>query len=94
MKLLIIGQLQGHLSLAAQIAMKRGATVINSNTIEQSLLIMRDQGADLIIVEVTQPISSLSEILKKERIFCPIIACGIDVDADREEALVRGHALP
>lgn len=93
MKLLIIGQLQGHLSLAAQIAMKRGATVINSNTIEQSLLIMRDQGADLIIVEVTQPISSLSEILKKERIFCPIIACGIDVDADQAALAIRSGAI-
>ena len=93
MKLLIIGQLQGHLSVAAQIAIQRGATVINSNSIEQSLKILKDRGADLIIIEITLPIYELSEALKTERISCPIIACGIDIDADQAASAIKSGAI-
>ena len=79
MKLLIIGNLGGHLSTASQIAMKRGAKVTSVNNIEEALSTLRSgYGAEVIMVDARMNIAELSGALDSERISVAIIACGIE----------------
>ena len=79
MKLLIIGNLGGHLSTASQIAMKRGAKVTSVNNIDEALSTLRSgYGAELIMMDARMNIADLSKAMEAERISVAIIACGIE----------------
>lgn len=82
MRLMIIGQLEGHISAAGKIALGRGAKVIHCEDTEQALGALRNgKGADLVMIDVKQKIGFFIEALKVERIHVPVIACGIGTDA-------------
>ena len=82
MRLMIIGQLEGYISAAGKIALGRGAKVIHCEDTEQALGALRNgKGADLVMIDVKQKIGFFIEALKVERIFVPVIACGIGTDA-------------
>lgn len=81
MRLMIIGQLEGYISAAGKIALQRGAKVIHCEDTEQALGALRNgKGADLVMVDVKQKIGAFIEALKTERIFLPVIACGVNAD--------------
>ncbi|MBI1327361.1 MAG: AAA domain-containing protein [Alphaproteobacteria bacterium] len=81
MRLMIVGQLEGYISAAGKIALQRGAKVIHCEDTEQALGALRNgKGADLVMVDVKQKIGAFIEALKAERIFMPVIACGINAD--------------
>ncbi len=93
MRLLIVGGLSGQLSAAAKIAMNRGAKVAFSETVDAALSALRKgQGADLLMVDIRQDIAGLIEALGSERIATPVVACGIDQDADAAVAAIRAGA--
>jgi len=93
MRLMIIGSLNGDLSTATKIAMDRGAKVTHAYTIESALKDLRSgQGADLLMVDVRISIADLIERLDSEHIHIPIVACGIDHDADAAVAAIRAGA--
>ena len=49
MRLLIVGTLEGQLTLATKLAMEKGATVTHAEDIEQALRVLRSgRGADLL----------------------------------------------
>ena len=93
MRLLIVGQLNGQIGLATKIAISRGAKVAHATTIDQAMAELRDgRGADLLMVDVGQPIAQLSAQLQLERIHVPIVACGIGTDASAAVEAIKGGA--
>ncbi len=79
MRLLIIGNLDGHMTEAAQIAIGRGVKVDCTNDIDTALTQLRQgRGADMAFVDISLEIARLSSKLDGERIHLPLIACGIE----------------
>ncbi len=82
MRLMIVGQLEGHISAAGKIALKRGAKVIHCEDTEQALGALRNgKGADVAMVDIKQDIAGFIADLEAERIHMPVVACGIGTDA-------------
>ncbi|HIF24638.1 MAG TPA: sigma-54-dependent Fis family transcriptional regulator [Micavibrio sp.] len=82
MRLMIVGQLEGHISTAGKIALQRGAKVIHCEDTEQALgALLNGKGADLAMVDVKQNIGAFIKQLETERIHMPVVACGIGTDA-------------
>jgi DNA-binding NtrC family response regulator len=92
MRLLIIGRLNGELVAASKIAMQRGANVTQADGIDQGLTVLRARGADLIMVDVGQPIATLVDHLSVERIRTPVVACGTGSDARAAVAAIQAGA--
>lgn len=93
MRVLIVGSLSGQLTEATKIAMENGAKVVQVDTALAALGTLRNgQGADMLLVEVSIDISQLSKDLKAERIFVPIVACGISATPDEAAASIRAGA--
>ena len=82
MRLLIVGTLGGQLTAATKIAMDKGASVTHADGNEQALAVLRSgRGADLLFVDVSLDIRDLVTRLDAERIYVPIVACGVTNDA-------------
>ncbi|GHD60857.1 sigma-54-dependent Fis family transcriptional regulator [Thalassobaculum fulvum] len=93
MRLLIVGTLEGHITTAGQIAMQRGAKVSHVPDIEGGLKILRDgPGADLVMIDVRQPVARFLKQMKQERMNTPVVACGIQSDPDTAVAAIRAGA--
>ncbi len=93
MRLLIVGTLNGQLSTATKMAMERGAKVTHTDSIDQSLKILRSgRGADLIMVDVGLDIGDLIRRLEFERIHVPVAACGVENDAQAAVAAIHAGA--
>ncbi len=93
MRLLIIGQLEGHIATAGRIATQRGAKVAHIDSIDGALNALRSgQGADLVMCDVVMDIARLIESLKSERIIVPVVACGIGTDANAAVRAIRAGA--
>ena len=74
MRLLIVGTLEGQLTLATKLAMEKGATVTHAEDIEQALRVLRSgRGADLLMVDVAVNIRELVARLENEHIRVPTI---------------------
>lgn len=93
MRLMIIGSLNGQISTAGKIAIGRGARVTHCEDVEQAMGALRSgKGADLIMADVKQNISSLIEQLKNERFVIPVVACGIDNDTGAAVRAIKAGA--
>ena len=93
MRLLIIGTLGGQIGAASQIAIQRGATVQQADTIDIALQIMRaGQSADLIMADVNLQIDDLVKSLDRERMTVPVIACGVGNDTQAAVRAIRAGA--
>ena len=94
MRLLIIGNLEGHMSAASKIAMERGAKVHNVRSIEDGLKHMRaGKGADLVFIDISLDIGRFIHHCNQERIQVNVVACGLeDVAADRASETIRQGA--
>ncbi len=93
MRLLIIGSLSGDLTTASKMAMDRGATVSHAPTLDAALRELRSgRGADLLLVEVSHDIKRLMLNLDAERIYIPVVACGIDHDARAAVSAIQAGA--
>lgn len=93
MRLMIIGPMEGHISEAGKIALKRGAKVMHADSNAQALAALRaGRGADLIMVDVRLDIAQLIVDLEAERFAIPVVACGIDTDATTAVAAIKAGA--
>ncbi len=93
MRLMIVGQLGGQLGAAVKIAMDRGAKVSHVGHAAQAIAELRaGRGADLLFVDVAQPIGDLVRMLAAERIHVPVVACGVGTDAQAAVAAIRAGA--
>jgi two-component system response regulator FlrC len=93
MRLLIVGTLQGQLTIATRIAMNKGAAVTHAENADMALRVLRSgRGADLMMVEVAVDIRDLVTRLEAERISIPIVACGTGTDARAAVAAIHAGA--
>ena len=93
MRLLIIGTLDGHISMAGKVALERGAKVAHVEDIEAGLTALRSgQGADLIFIDVKLNVSRLVTSLKTERFHIPVVACGIGNDTHGAVQAIKSGA--
>jgi DNA-binding NtrC family response regulator len=93
MKLLIVGQLEGHIATAGRLATQRGAKVAHIDSIGGALNALRSgHGYDLVMCDVVLDIANLIESLKSERITVPVVACGIGTDAAAAVRAIRAGA--
>src|SRR3954470_16195098 len=93
MRLLIVGTLQGQLTIATRIAMNKGAAVTHAENADMALRVLRSgRGADLMMVEVAVDIRDLVTRLEAERIAVPIVACGTSNDARAAVAAIHAGA--
>ena len=93
MRLLVIGTMNNQLMEASAIAKRRGATVSHCSTVESAMQTLRGgKGADLIMAEVSLNIELLVTQLETERMFIPVIACGIDGDTKHAVAAIKAGA--
>ena len=72
--------------------MQRGAQVTQADAVDQGLVVLRAKGADLIMIDVAQPIRRLVEALASERIRTPVVACGTGTDAKAAVAAIQAGA--
>ena len=93
MRLLVVGRLNGQLAAAVKMAMSTGAKVAHVETIVQATHALRaGQGADLMMVDYDLDIAGLIAANNAERIFCPVVACGVAADPQRAADAIRAGA--
>jgi two-component system response regulator FlrC len=93
MRLLIIGYLNGQATVAAKIALGRGAKVVQVDDIDAGLASLRSgKGADLIMADVQMDIGLLIESLRNERIHVPVVACGVGSDTAAAVRAIKAGA--
>ncbi|MEE8274383.1 MAG: sigma-54 dependent transcriptional regulator [Alphaproteobacteria bacterium] len=93
MRLLIVGSLGGEIGTASKIAMARGAKVGHAGDIDTALEALRSgQGAELVMVDVKLDIARFIGCLTSERISVPVVACGVDPDADAAVRAIKAGA--
>jgi DNA-binding NtrC family response regulator len=93
MRLLVVGKLNGQLSNAVKMAMTAGAKVSHVETIEAATHALRaGQGADLLLVDYDLDIAGLIAANENERIRVPVVACGVDPDAQKAGDAIRAGA--
>lgn len=93
MKLLVVGELSGHLAEASQIVLKRGIQLVNALSNEQALDVLRKgAGVDLVMIEDSLNITDFIASLKIERITLPVIACGLGKDGTKAEKAIEAGA--
>lgn len=93
MNLLIIGDLNGQIGAASQIAIKRGAKVAQYADIESAMEALREgNSADLIMIDVGENIGHLVRSLEGERIFIDVVACGVGVKSGSAVQAIKDGA--
>lgn len=93
MRLLIVGDLEGHITTAGKIAISRGAKVSHVDSVDAALTALRaGRGAELLMIDVKLNIGDLVERLASERISIPVVACGIGTDADAAVQSIKAGA--
>ena len=93
MRLLIVGTLQGQLTVATKLAMDKGASVTHAADNGQALAVLRSgRGADLVMADVALDIRDLITRLDAERIHVPVVACGTGNDARAAVAAIHAGA--
>lgn len=93
MQLLIIGSLDGQIGAASQIAISRGAKVLQTSDVERGLHVLRSgQGVDVVMIDVVLDIAELMKALQAERIHVPVIACGTSTDASAAVRAIKAGA--
>jgi two-component system, response regulator FlrC len=93
MRLLLLGPLEGYISLAGKIALARGAKVTHVDDIERALVALRSgNGAELVMMDVKLDIRRMVDSLKQERISIPVVACGIGTDAEAAVRAIKAGA--
>ncbi len=91
-RVLIIGAVEAELGQAARIAQARGATLAQADGVSSGLARLRGEGADLVLCDLAHDVAWLAEQLARERIACPVIACGRDPDAEAVVRAIRAGA--
>lgn len=92
MRLLIVGTLNGQLSIASGMASDNGAKVIHASDPETALELLRTRGTDLIMMDVQLDIRGFIKQIRSEHFAVPLVACGINSDARSAVEAIRAGA--
>lgn len=94
MRLLIIGEFKEQIVEASRIAKKKGADVEAVENIEAALKFIREgNGVNMILIDVKKDIAMLVRSLLAEHIVMPIIACGINDNAQDAVRAIKAGAI-
>ncbi len=94
MRLLIVGAVTGELARAAAMAAERGAQVVAVDGIDAALATLRREATfGLVFCEMQHRPGSLVGLLARERINVPVVACGMEADADGAVDAIRAGAI-
>lgn len=78
MRTLIIGRLEGYMTMAAKILMDKGIKIFHVDHDLAALELLRTgQGTDLILMDICENIPQFIGRLQEERIAAPVVACGV-----------------
>lgn len=91
-RILLIGGDVAELRLAAAMARDLGAEVHLAAGFEAAMDVLRSEGSDLVMVEVSRDVARLIGQLRAERIEVPVLGCGVDAPAAQAVAAVRAGA--
>ena len=93
MRLLVVGRLNGLVTLAVKMAMSTGAKVSHVDSCEKATHALRNgQGADLLMVDYEFDIAGLIAANEAERIRVPVVAIGVDSDPELAARAIRAGA--
>jgi two-component system, response regulator FlrC len=93
MRLLVVGRLNGLVTLAVKMAMSTGAKVSHVDSCEKATHALRaGQGADLLMVDYEFDIAGLIAANEAERIRVPVVAIGVDNDPELAARAIRAGA--
>ena len=93
MRVLIVGSLARELGQAARMAIARGARLVQADDAQAALACLRADGkVDIVLCDVRQDLARLVRGLAQERIAVPVIACGLQDDADAATRAMRDGA--
>lgn len=93
MQVLVVGQFNGPLSLACRMAIKRGAKVLNANSVSIAVDSLRSgKGIDLVIMDVNMDVASLIKQIELSRISVPVVGCGTNENSERAIAAIKAGA--
>lgn len=90
--LLLVGAPNEAFQLAAGMARDAGAHVALAESASAAHAMLRDDGGDLVMIDIDQDVATFIVQLRSERIAVPVLACGIDASADRAVAAIRAGA--
>jgi DNA-binding NtrC family response regulator len=93
MRVLIVGSLARELGQAAQMAIARGARMAQADDTDAALSRLRGDGKiDIVLCDIRQDLQRLVRGLAAERIAVPVIACGLQDDAEAAVKAIRDGA--
>lgn len=93
MRIMIVGELEGHGIEASKIALDHGAQVIQCSSIEQALSSLRSgKGCDIALVDVNLDIKNFISSLATERFHLDVVGCGVKPDPKKAAAAIRSGA--
>ena len=94
MRLLIIGDLKGHMISAAKIAKENKAKVLHAIDITSAMTILRGgKNIELIMIDSEMSVSELKTVLGNEHFSIPIVACGVLGDHKRAVESIKEGAI-
>lgn len=91
-RLILIGSDRSEFKTAAQLADQSGAIVQLVQSPDDAVGRLRENGADLVMVDVGCNVAKFIEQLRAERMLVPVIACGVDAPAERAVAAIHAGA--
>lgn len=90
--MLLIGAPGSEFRRAAELAQSAGAEVTMADAPAPALEALREQGADLVMIDVLEDVVGFLDDLRRERFVVPVLACGISAPAERAVAEIgRAH---
>jgi two-component system response regulator FlrC len=93
MRVMIIGELDGYGTSAAQIAMQSGAKVFQVSTVEEGVTILRSgKGCDLALIDVLLDVKKFMDTLNNERFVIEVVACGVTPNPKKAAEAIRAGA--
>ncbi|MBN9511721.1 MAG: sigma-54-dependent Fis family transcriptional regulator [Alphaproteobacteria bacterium] len=93
MRVLIIGPLGAELGQAARLALARGAKLAQADDVTPALDTLRADGCiDLVLCDLRRDIAGLLGAMAQERIAVPVVACGVNADAEAAVRAIRAGA--
>ncbi|MBV9537636.1 MAG: sigma-54-dependent Fis family transcriptional regulator [Acidisphaera sp.] len=93
MRVLVVGSLGGELGQAARLAVARGARTEQADDVASATARLRSDGRiDLVLCDIVHDIPGLVAALAAERINVPVVACGLNADAEAAVRAIRGGA--
>lgn len=94
MRLTIIGNLNGQFGAASKIAKDRGASVTQYPDVDTAMEALRSgKGADIIMIDVRDPLADLITRLEAEHISIPVVGCGFEADSRLAAAAIKAGAV-